>query len=119
MLLQSRLSRISSTLRGHNLERVIGELQGLARLRDNLLTHGRAASTPVALVENGSRPQQRVVAGTLSTLPEFAKAHAVQAPALLIIGEVAAFATRLHWFGEPPLTALDARCQPPLLAHAA
>jgi len=85
-------------------------VSGLARLRDNLVAHGRAASTPFALVENGSRPEQRVIAGTLGELPELAQRHAVQAPALLVVGEVASFATRLHWFGGAPLTNADAGC---------
>jgi uroporphyrin-III C-methyltransferase/precorrin-2 dehydrogenase/sirohydrochlorin ferrochelatase len=78
----------------------------LADFRDRLLAHGRAAGTPFALVENGSRPEQRVVTGRLADLPELAAVHAVQSPALLILGEVAALATTLHWFGAAPLTAL-------------
>lgn len=85
-------------------------VSGLARLRDKLVAHGLASSTPFALVENGSRPEQRVVAGTLAELPELAQRHAVQAPALLVVGEVAAFATRLDWFGRAPLTDADAGC---------
>lgn len=94
-------------------------VSGLARLRDQLMAHGRAASTPFALVENGSRPEQRVIVGTLDELPELARRHAVQAPALLVIGEVAAFATQLHWFGRTPLTNADAGCADPALARAA
>jgi len=78
---------------------------GLERLRARLLEHGRAPGTPFALVENGSRPGQRVVTGTLADLPERARAHSVQSPALLILGEVAALAGSLHWFGSPPLAA--------------
>jgi uroporphyrin-III C-methyltransferase/precorrin-2 dehydrogenase/sirohydrochlorin ferrochelatase len=92
-------------------------VSGLEQLRDNLVGHGLAASTPFALVENGSRPQQRVVAGTLAELPALARLHEVQAPALLVVGEVAAFATRLHWFGDAPLTAAGAGCRD--LARAA
>ena len=80
---------------------------GLDTLRDRLLAHGRAPATPFALVENGSRPQQRVIVGTLVELPERARAHAVSSPALLILGEVAALAPRLHWFGAVPLGATD------------
>ena len=69
-------------------------------IRDNLLAHGRATTTPFALVENGSRPEQRVVSGTLGDLPRLARQHAVTSPALLIVGEVAALAERLAWFGE-------------------
>lgn len=77
---------------------------GLDVLRDKLIEHGRAASTPFALVENGSRREQRVVTGTLAELAERAQGHRVQSPALLIVGEVAALAQRLHWFGAAPLT---------------
>ena len=76
---------------------------GLARLRDALLAHGRPPSTPFALVERGSLPQQRVLTGRLDTLAELAQAHVIQAPALLVVGDVAALAGRLHWFGAPPL----------------
>ncbi len=77
----------------------------LGVLQARLLEHGRAASTPFALIENGSRPEQRVVTGTLGNLAERALAHAVRSPALLILGEVAALASTLGWFGAPPLGA--------------
>lgn len=86
---------------------------GLDRLQQQLLAHGRASSTPFALIENGSRANQRVVTGTLAELPERAVAHAVRSPALLILGEVAALAERLAWFGAPPLGGMDA--SPPRL----
>lgn len=76
---------------------------GLDTVRAQLIAHGRAPDTPFALVENGSRPEQRVVTGTLADLPETARAFEVKSPALLILGEVAALAHTLHWFGAPPL----------------
>ncbi|GAA5077814.1 siroheme synthase CysG [Lysobacter panacisoli] len=82
---------------------------GLDHFAAQLIAHGRAASTPFALIENGSRAQQRVVTGTLSDLGERARTHDVQSPALLIVGEVAALANTLHWFGDPPLGTADAR----------
>ena len=80
----------------------VAELGGL---RARLIEHGRAPSTPFALIENGSRPDQRVITGTLANLAERAAFHAVHSPALLILGEVAALATSLAWFGQPPLGA--------------
>jgi len=77
---------------------------GLERLRERLIAAGRAPSTPFALVENGSRPEQRVITGTLDDLAQTARAHAVASPALLILGEVAGLAAHLHWFGAPPLS---------------
>ncbi len=87
---------------------------GLDRFRQKLLEHGRAAGTPFALVENGSRPEQRVLTGTLADLPALARLYGVQSPALLILGEVAALASTLHWFGDKPLGA-----PAPHVAHAA
>ncbi|MDQ3204953.1 MAG: siroheme synthase CysG [Pseudomonadota bacterium] len=89
---------------------------GLSKLRDRLLEHGRRGDTPFALIENGSRPEQRVVTGTLAQLPEVACAHSVQSPALLLLGEVAALAGALHWFGANPVHGLPPA---PALARAA
>lgn len=69
-------------------------------LTQRLLRHGRSPDTPFALIENGSRPEQRVVSGRLAQLPERAREHAVRSPALLIVGEVAGLAPQLHWFGQ-------------------
>lgn len=88
----------------------------LEHLRERLLAAGRDPATPFALVENGSRPEQRVVTGTLQDLADTARAHAVGSPALLILGEVAALAAQLHWFGAAPLGPLPSRAT---LARAA
>lgn len=69
----------------------VGELDTFTQA---LIAHGRPPATPCALIEHGTLPEQRVLAGQLSDLPALARAHAVQAPALLIVGEVAAQAER-------------------------
>ncbi|WP_258130329.1 siroheme synthase CysG [Achromobacter anxifer] len=69
-------------------------------LTARLLDHGRSPHTPFALIENGSRPEQRVLSGTLEQLPALAAEHAIRSPALLIVGEVAGLAPQLQWFGE-------------------
>jgi uroporphyrin-III C-methyltransferase/precorrin-2 dehydrogenase/sirohydrochlorin ferrochelatase len=79
-------------------------VSGLARARQQLIAHGRNPQTAVALIENGSRPGQRVICGTLAELPELASAHALQSPALLVVGEVANLANHLHWYAQAPLT---------------
>ncbi|RDS80653.1 siroheme synthase CysG [Dyella psychrodurans] len=72
----------------------------LDELTRQLLAHGRAPTTPFALVENGSLPSQRTLVGALHDLPSLAARHAIRAPALLILGEVAALADASHWHGE-------------------
>lgn len=71
-------------------------------LSERLIAHGRAPGTPVALVENGTRADQRVLRGRLDELPRLARELRAGAPALLVIGEVAALADALHWFGAAP-----------------
>jgi uroporphyrin-III C-methyltransferase/precorrin-2 dehydrogenase/sirohydrochlorin ferrochelatase len=61
-----------------------------AIIQKNLIKHGRVPSTPVAIIENGSRPQQRVVTGTLENLSEISTTNKIGSPALIIIGEVVA-----------------------------
>ena len=56
-----------------------------------LIAAGRAASTPVAIVENGSRPDERVLNGTLEGLGGLVARSNLTGPALLFVGECAAF----------------------------
>jgi uroporphyrin-III C-methyltransferase/precorrin-2 dehydrogenase/sirohydrochlorin ferrochelatase len=75
-------------------------------VRDRLIEAGASPTTPAALVENGTLPRQRIVVAELATLPDAAHRQAIEAPAMLFIGEVAAFAARFAWFGSEPI--LDA-----------
>ena len=74
----------------------------LGRIREQLLRHGRAPATPVAIVEHCSCPEQRVTLATLDALEDVAQRGGIESPALLVVGEVAALAERLHWFGTAP-----------------
>lgn len=69
-------------------------------IQHELVQQGRDPNTPVALVENGTRPEQRVVTGTLGNLVELIESHKVKSPALIVIGEVVALQSKLAWFGE-------------------
>lgn len=70
-------------------------LSSLPRLVRELLAHGRAADTPAALVENGTLPNERVVAGTLAELPQLALSAQFSGPVLILVGEVVALRERL------------------------
>ncbi|WP_159567074.1 siroheme synthase CysG [Budvicia diplopodorum] len=67
-------------------------------IQHQLITHGRAPSTPIAVIGRGTRADQQVLTGTLLQLSDLAKQ--APSPALLVIGEVAALHQRLSWFGE-------------------
>lgn len=90
----------------------------LDTVQSRLIEHGADPALPCALVENGSRGEQRVVLARLDGIAQSAQRHAVRSPALLLVGEVAALAAQLHWFGAPPIDDRD-RCAQPALAAAA
>jgi uroporphyrin-III C-methyltransferase/precorrin-2 dehydrogenase/sirohydrochlorin ferrochelatase len=79
----------------------------LDELRSRLVAAGKPASTPVAVIENGTRAGQRVIVAQLADLDGLAERHALQSPALLIVGGVAALAENLSWFGSEPV--IDSR----------
>ncbi len=60
-----------------------------AVVSQRLVEHGLAASTPVAVIENGTRPEQRIVTATLGELGDRLQSAGVTGPALIIVGEVA------------------------------
>jgi len=75
-------------------------LVGIDVLCRELAAHGLPATTPAALVQQGTTPQQRVLTGTLESLPAIVHDSGVKAPTLIIIGEVVTLRDRLKWF-EP------------------
>src|SRR5688572_509388 len=76
---------------------------GAARVADSLRAARMGPATPVAVVEKGTLPGQRVLVTSLAGLAATIEAHGIKSPALLIIGEVASLAGQLGWFGAPPL----------------
>ncbi|MAB98900.1 MAG: uroporphyrinogen-III C-methyltransferase [Pseudomonadaceae bacterium] len=73
-------------------------LVGLPVICQELIAHGRAASTPAALIQQGTTQTQRVFTGTLADLPALVAEHEVHAPTLVIIGEVVQLREKLAWF---------------------
>ncbi|WP_349570209.1 siroheme synthase CysG [Azotobacter salinestris] len=73
-------------------------LVGLPVICQRLIEHGRAAATPAALIQQGTTPQQRVIASTLAELPGRVEQEKVAAPTLLIVGEVVQLRDKLAWF---------------------
>ncbi|HJT50392.1 MAG TPA: siroheme synthase CysG [Nitrosospira sp.] len=75
-------------------------LLGLPVLCQQLVAHGLPSQTPAAIVQQGTTHKQRVLTGTLQTLPGLtASAHLVP-PTLVIVGEVVKLHRKLAWF-EP------------------
>lgn len=75
-------------------------LQTLPLLCEKLMSHGLPGSTPAAVIEKGTTPEQRVVTGTLARITALARGEGLKPPTLVVIGEVVKLQSKLAWF-EP------------------
>src|SRR5262249_6361782 len=75
----------------------------LARITRALLDHGKAPDTPAAVVRWGTTGEQRTVEAPLGGLADAVRAAGITAPAVTVIGPVAALRPRLAWFEQRPL----------------
>ncbi|MDH5485122.1 MAG: siroheme synthase CysG [Gammaproteobacteria bacterium] len=73
-------------------------LHGAPTLCREMMAHGLPASTPVALVQKGTTPEQKTIVGSLGTLDEIVKTHEFKPPTLIIVGEVVRLREKLEWF---------------------
>ncbi len=67
----------------------------LSSLMEEFIAHGADPAMPVAVVDNGTRPNQRVVIGTIKTIAGFTEAAKLQGPAIIIIGTVVSLREKL------------------------
>jgi uroporphyrinogen III methyltransferase/synthase len=78
-------------------------VRSLDRIASQLVAGGRPADEPVAVVQRGTFADQRTVSGTLADIAALAAAEGVKAPAITVVGPVAALHAELDWFGAGPL----------------
>ncbi len=79
---------------------------GVKRLGENagaLIASGRDPEQPAAAIERGTWPGQRTVTATLGTIAATVEREAIKAPALIVVGDVAARREELQWLERRPL----------------
>jgi uroporphyrinogen III methyltransferase/synthase len=78
-------------------------IKNLAFIAERLMTNGRSAETPVAVIRWASTPEQRSVVGTLATIVARVKEEKITPPALVVVGEVVSLRDTINWFEKKPL----------------
>ncbi len=76
-------------------------VENLHEITSQLQKYGRDSDTPVALVQWGTWPKQRVVVGTLATIVSDIHNAKLTSPAVCIVGEVVRLRETLRWFDDP------------------
>jgi uroporphyrin-III C-methyltransferase/precorrin-2 dehydrogenase/sirohydrochlorin ferrochelatase len=74
-----------------------------------LIDHGMAPTTPAAIIENGTRPEQKVAVGEVAGLAHMIAAAGISGPALIVIGEVARMADAAALWAEAEAPAAPRR----------
>ena len=82
---------------------VLMGLDRIDRIAVRLLEHGRPPETPVAVISNGTVPQQRTVVATLRDVAERVRAAGLMSPAVIVVGEVVRMRETIGWFDRRPL----------------
>jgi uroporphyrinogen III methyltransferase/synthase len=88
------------------LDGTIVFLMGFANLpviAKKLTDHGMSPDRPVAVISNGTRPEQRTVTGTLRNIEQRVAEAKLPTPALIVVGEVVKMHDVINWFESKPL----------------
>jgi uroporphyrin-III C-methyltransferase len=88
----------STLARGHQTLVIYMGLMKSNDIQQQLLKHGRAADTPIAIIERGTQSTQKIFKGLLSGLAKLAAQ--AESPSLIVIGEVVKLSEKLHWFSS-------------------
>lgn len=78
-------------------------LTNLELIVEQLMVHGRAPETPIAIVRWATTPQQQVLTATLADVVQKAAEAQIEPPAVIIVGEVISMRPELRWYDNRPL----------------
>jgi len=78
-------------------------MKNLPEIVVKLIKHGCSPDTPVAVIKEGTTPEQETVVGSLGDIVVKAEEHHLTPPAVIVVGEVVKLREKLRWFDNRPL----------------
>ena len=75
-------------------------LSGANYICQKLMEHGMDKNMPIAIIEKGTMPEQKVYISSLTKLPGLLAKENIHAPTLIIVGEVVKLNEKLNWYGN-------------------
>ena len=74
-------------------------LSGANYICQKLMEHGMDKDMPIAIIEKGTMPEQKVYISSLTKLPDLLATEDIHAPTLMIVGDVVKLNEKLNWYG--------------------
>ncbi|GAB6183046.1 uroporphyrinogen-III C-methyltransferase [Thermodesulfovibrio hydrogeniphilus] len=102
----SKQERIFTHIRASNAAETLIFLmcvRNLDSITNKLIDEGLKKDTPAAIIRWGTRPEQKVVTGTIAEIASLAKEHKITPPAILVIGDVVSLREKIRWYEKKPL----------------
>jgi len=102
-------SKVSSSIAWEKLASGVDTLVFLMGMKNlpeivvELMKHGRSPDTPVAVIKDGTRPQQTTLVSSLKNVVARVREHRLGPPAVIVVGEVVRLREKLRWFDNRPL----------------
>lgn len=78
-------------------------IANLDKIAKKLINNGRSEKTPVAIVANGTTPNQKTIIGTLGNICERATEENLKPPGIIVVGDVVNLRDSIDWFESRPL----------------
>lgn len=78
-------------------------MQNLPMISQKLMENGKKPTTPVGIIQWGTRPEQRTLVGQLDTIATEVKEQGFTNPSIIIVGDVVTLREKLQWFEKKPL----------------
>lgn len=78
-------------------------VKNLLYIARKLMENGKRQDTPIAIIEQGTFPVQRVVCGSLGNISQKARKAKIVPPSIIIVGDVVNLRDKLSWFERKPL----------------
>ena len=75
-------------------------LSGANYICEKLMEYGMDKDMPIAIIEKGTMPEQKVYISSLTALPDLLAKEDIHAPTLMIVGEVVKLNEKLNWYGN-------------------
>ena len=101
-----RVAGVDYDVNWHDLVRgvdtlvILMGLENIKAIMNALLVGGCAPERPVALIQSGTKHEQRTLVGTVMTIAELAERCRLKSPATIVVGTVVELAAELNWFGS-------------------